>query len=54
MIRRVIDQLVTADDSRILSGRNAGFTAAMTFPTSGIFGGQGAFIGREQSVPTGL
>jgi hypothetical protein len=36
--------LVTADDSRILSGRNAGFTAAMTFPTSGIFGGQGALI----------
>jgi len=36
--------LVTADDSRILSGRNAGFTAAVTFPTTGIFGGQGALI----------
>ena len=36
--------LVSPDDSRILSGRNAGFTSAMTFPTSGIFGGQGALI----------
>jgi hypothetical protein len=36
--------LVSPDDARILSGRNAGFTSAVTFPTSGIFGGQGAVI----------
>ena len=36
--------LVSADDSRILSGRNAGFTTAVSFPTTGIFGGQGALI----------
>jgi imidazolonepropionase-like amidohydrolase len=36
--------LVSVDDPRILSGRNAGFTAAVTFPTTGIFGGQGALI----------
>jgi hypothetical protein len=36
--------LISADEPRILSGRNAGFTTAVTFPTTGIFGGQGALI----------
>jgi imidazolonepropionase-like amidohydrolase len=36
--------LVSTDDPRILSGRNAGFTSAVIFPTTGIFGGQGALI----------
>jgi imidazolonepropionase-like amidohydrolase len=36
--------LVSPEDARIVSARNAGFTSAVTFPTSGIFGGQGALI----------
>jgi imidazolonepropionase-like amidohydrolase len=36
--------LVAHDDPRILIARNAGFTAAVAFPTTGIFGGQGALI----------
>ncbi len=36
--------LVSAADARIAAGRNAGFTSAVTFPTAGIFGGQGALI----------
>src|SRR5215467_3946123 len=36
--------LLSPADSRIVSGRSAGFTSAFTFPTSGIFGGQGALI----------
>jgi imidazolonepropionase-like amidohydrolase len=36
--------LVAPDEPRIVSGRNAGFTTAVTFPTTGIFGGQGALI----------
>ena len=36
--------LVSPEEPRIVSGRNAGFTTAVTFPTTGIFGGQGALI----------
>lgn len=36
--------LVSADDARVVSDRSAGFTSAVVFPTSGIFGGQGAAI----------
>jgi imidazolonepropionase-like amidohydrolase len=35
---------VTFTDRRIESARNAGFTTAVTFPTRGIFAGQGAII----------
>ena len=35
---------VTGADRRIETARNAGFTTAVTFPTRGIFGGQGAVI----------
>lgn len=36
--------LVSPADRRIESARNAGFTAAVTFPSRGIFAGQGALI----------
>src|SRR5437867_4900498 len=36
--------LVSNTERRILEGRNAGYTSAVSYPTSGIFGGQGAFI----------
>jgi imidazolonepropionase-like amidohydrolase len=36
--------LVSTDDARIVSGRSAGFTTAISFPTTGIFAGQGALI----------
>ena len=35
---------ISATDHRIETARNAGFTTAVTFPTRGIFGGQGAVI----------
>ncbi|MGD0771933.1 MAG: amidohydrolase family protein [Candidatus Solibacter sp.] len=35
---------VSSTDRRIESARGAGFTTAVTFPTRGIFGGQGAVI----------
>ena len=35
---------ITAGDRRIESARSAGFTTAVTFPTRGIFAGQGAVI----------
>ena len=36
--------LISPDDGRITSARSAGFTSVVAFPTSGIFGGQGAVI----------
>ncbi len=36
--------LVSLSDKRIEAGRSAGFTTAVTFPTQGIFAGQGAVI----------
>jgi len=36
--------LISPTDRRIESARNAGFTAAVTFPSRGIFAGQGAII----------
>jgi imidazolonepropionase-like amidohydrolase len=36
--------LVKTTDRRLPQARNAGFTSAVTFPTSGIFAGQGAVI----------
>jgi imidazolonepropionase-like amidohydrolase len=36
--------LVKTTDRRLPQARNAGFTSAITFPTSGIFAGQGAVI----------
>ncbi len=40
---RAADKL-RANDPRIESARNAGFTSAVTFPTTGIFAGQGAIV----------
>jgi imidazolonepropionase-like amidohydrolase len=36
--------LISSTDARIEQGRSAGFTSAVTYPTSGIFAGQGAFV----------
>jgi imidazolonepropionase-like amidohydrolase len=36
--------LISPTDRRIESARNAGFTAAVTFPSRGVFAGQGALI----------
>jgi len=35
---------IQANDRRIESARNAGFTTAVVFPTQGIFGGQGSVV----------
>ena len=40
---KIADELSTTD-RRIESARSAGFTTAVTFPTRGIFGGQGAVV----------
>ena len=43
--------LVNPADRSIVSARNAGFTTAVVFPASGIFGGQGAVINLAGEKP---
>jgi hypothetical protein len=43
--------LVRTSDRSIVSARNAGFTTAVTYPTNGIFGGQGAAINLGGNKP---
>lgn len=47
---KAADQLRTTD-RRILTARGAGFTTAVTFPTTGIFAGQGAVINLAGDKP---
>ena len=43
---------VRANDPRIDSARNAGFTSVVTFPTTGIFAGQGAVVNMAGDNPS--
>lgn len=50
---RVADKL-RANDPRVESARGLGFTSAMTFPTTGIFAGQGAVMNLGDARPSRL